>query len=369
MLRFFYLSIIFSLFIFFVIGFCTPVFSNGAVRSYVEPERSGFDKSVIGVLIDKKKYQSDIRLGGSGVSHDRGAAGKPPFFEAVFYNKNEKRTFLFCGEGEIVKSGGYYCLINYLKIEDYIACVLISEFERYDYEAWRALAVLVRTMVYKEIIDRKKMDILARHPGESFFLLCARTHCASYRGVMSRPRYEKALKAVRSTVNSGLFFDDSPVDVFYSACCGGKIIEARDIYHKLPRRAYLEEKKCPCETKAYSWKNIYNVSALNSLLGFEIKSVKIMRRPYYIIINEKMLYTFDEFISRIEKSRLPRLKSPFFNAYFIKNGGFLVVEGAALGHCAGLCMAGALKMAGRGSGYKKILNYYYKSCNLKSVDL
>ncbi len=337
---------------------------------FISSAAGGFDESTIAVLIDRKKYLSEIILSGAGIICITPAGEKINGSFVSFMDKEKKSSFTFAGEVKIIPcaSGGYE-LINLVRVKDYIACVLISELASGDYQTWRSLAVLVRTMVYKEIIDRSCDSSEARHPGAADFLICARTHCASYRGVLSKHLYFKALKAAKGTENIILTHGGRPVYSLYSSACGGKIVRAQIIYHALSGCEYFEDKTCHCPKGLPAWKNIYDGKKLSRLFGYSVRDIETSDNPYYIVINKKIRYTFDEFISRIEKSGLTRLKSPFFKVSRGGDGAFFVIEGVGLGHCAGLCIEGARAMSKAGADFKKILNYYYKSCILKSVDL
>jgi hypothetical protein len=353
--------------------FVSSAYANlpAGIKPYFIPSAAGrFDEATIAVLIDRKKYLSEIIISGAGVVCRTHGGEKINGSFVSFINREKKTAFAFAGEVKIIPAaGGGYELINYLKVKDYIACVLISELAGGDYETWRSLAVLIRTMVYKEIIDRSGVSSAARHPGAPEFLICARTHCASYRGVLSKRLYLKALKAAGGSAGIILTHGGAPVYSLYSSACGGKIVRARTIYHALDGCGYFEDKICRCPAGLPAWKNIYGARELSALLGYSVRGIETAAAPYYIVINKKIRYTFDEFISRIEKSGLTRLKSPLFKASYDESGNRFILEGYGLGHCAGLCIEGARVMSDEGADYKKILNYYYKSCILKSVDL
>lgn len=230
------------------------------------------------------------------------------------------------------------------------------------------MAALVRTLVCGAALTASFDPESSRHPYE-LFLLCARTHCASYRGIISRSRFVEASRAVERVAGLALYHGGRPVHCFYSSSCGGRVKSAADIYRGAAGAPYFEEKPCPCAHSAKRWKNVYPGAALSRVLGVRVAAVETSSPPYRIVVNSKFGYTFDEFIAAIEKSSLPRLKSPDFKAAYDPGSDSFVFEGTGLGHGAGLCIAGARAMAARGDGYKKILNYYYKSCILKSVDL
>jgi SpoIID/LytB domain protein len=320
------------------------------------------------VLIDKKKYLSEIRIIPGGSFFETGTGREIRYSTAVFSGREKNSRFDFPGELELASAGGWYYLINRVAVKDYIACVLISEMESEEPELVRAMAVLIRTLVFKEISDKYSDPGRARHPDENF-LCCARTHCASYRGIISRARYLKALNAVNSAACEVLFYGGRPVHCLYSSSCGGMVKKASDIYPGAASEVYFEEKECPCRSTVRRWKSVYGRKSLSRILGFGVERVEACAKPYRIVINGKFKYTFDEFISAIEKSGLPRLKSPDFKASYDETAGSFMFEGAGLGHGAGLCISGARAMAAAGCGHKKILNYYYKSCILKPVVL
>ena len=361
----------FQLCLFFTFITFAPANPAPAPLPYFMPSAAGgFDESTIAVLIDRKKYLSQFVLNGAVMICRTQAGEKINGALVSFINKEKKAAFTFAGEVKIIPAAdGGYELINYLRVKDYIACVLISELADGDCQTWQALAVLIRTMVYKEIMDRSCDSAEARHPRASNFLICARTHCASYRGVLSKELYLNARKAAQGVCDIILTHAGRPVYSLYSSACGGKIVRAQTIYHFLSGCQYFEDKICRCPAGRPAWKNIYHARGLSTLLGYSVRDIETTANPYYVVINNKIRYSFDEFISRIEKSGLARIKSPFFEVSKTDNGGFFIINGVGLGHCAGLCIQGARAMSKEGADFKKILNYYYKSCNLKSVDL
>lgn len=349
----------------------SPAFSQDIARLRLPAyfmAGGNFDDSTIAVLIDRKKYRADIEIISSG-------SVLPPEGEKLLCSRvrlggsRKSPVLKFPGLASVAADDEGYSLINYLTVREYIASVLISELETQNPDMLRALAVLVRTLVLKEINKRSSGEAGARHPGGAGFLICARTHCASYRGIVSERSYLKALSAVKDVSGMALLCDGSPVEVFYSASCGGNITRASEIYHSISGDAYFENKPCVCAAEARRWRNIYPAAELSRLFGFKIYSIEAQHSPYFIIINKKIKITFDSFISKIEKSGLVRLKSPFFEASYDRDRGAFVFNGLGIGHSAGLCIHGASIIQKRGGDYKKILNYYYKSCNLKSVDL
>ena len=304
--KFIHLIIIFSGFILFFLGpviffpFVLSALANpaAAVQPYfISAAAGGFDESTIAVLIDRKKYLSEIILSGAGIICRTPAGEKINGSFVSFIDKEKKSSFTFAGEVKIMPcGGGGYELINFVRVKDYIACVLISELASGDYQTWSSLAALVRTMVYKEIIDRSCASSEARHPGAADFLICARTHCASYRGILSKRLYLNALKAAEGTRDIILTHGGRPVYSLYSSACGGKIISAQTIYHALNGCRYFEDKTCPCPKGLPVWKNIYDRKKLSRLFGYSVRDIETTDSPYYILVNKKIRYTFDEFI-------------------------------------------------------------------------
>ena len=346
----------------FVLLAMPPFIFEAASEPFVSG-RAGFDSSTISVLIAKSLYSSDLQIIKSCETLEGNARAL-----ARLKTGDGFAVFKFAGSLEVVKNDGEYLLINKVKISDYIACVIISELDDGGDGLFAALAVLIRSLVHKEIIDRKSSERSARHPG-SPFLLCARTHCASYRGALGETILKKAAAAVKITGDQILTYKGLPVYSFYSSACSGTTIRASSIYPGVTGDDYLGEFECPCKNGLKKWRNVYDMRQMSGIFGFNVSSIESIGPPWRIVLSGKRTCTFDEFISLIEKSSASRLKSPFFSSETDEKKGAIILNGIGMGHGAGLCLKGAALLSKRGYDYKKILNYYYKSCILKTVEL
>jgi len=312
------------------------------------------DSAEIAVLIDEKPFSADLAV-------HKNAAG------ARIFNSNDITLFSAPGRLETVRSAGKNLLINHITVADYIAGTVFSEAGSYEPEFLSALAVLVRTMVYREILTRSG-GASGRHPADAPYILCARTHCASFRGMPSGVYSNRVRLAVGRTRNRILKYRGAAVDVYFSANCGGFRHTPSELYGGGAKDAdYFSSSRgpaCPCSVlKQRKWEAVLPAAELKRIFGFRVVSLEKTDRAA-VVVNNKIRLDFDRFMQMIERSKLGRVKSPGFVIRYDEKNDRYILNGAGVGHGIGLCDDGAAALAASGRNCLEILRFYYKGCDV-----
>ncbi len=315
------------------------------------------DSVEIAVLIDEKPFSSDFAI-------YKNAS------EARIFNSRDITLFSAPGRLETVRASGKTLLINRIFVADYIAGTVFSEAGSYEPEFLSALAVLVRTMVYREIVARSR-GAGGRHASDAPYLLCARTHCASFRGAPSGVYFNMIHSAVERTRGEILKYRGEAVEVYFSSGCGGVRHTPSELYGGSVKDAdYFSSAReliCPCSAiKKRKWKAVFPAAELKRIFGFNVVSLE-KTEGTAVIVNSKIRLDFDSFMKAIERSKLGRVKSPDFNIRRDERTGDYILNGTGLGHGIGLCDDGAAALAVSGRNYREILRFYYKGCESGAV--
>ena len=313
------------------------------------------DSVEITVLIDEKAFSADFSI-------DKSASG------ARIFNSKDITLLKAPGRLETVRAVDGTFLVNRLSVADYIAGVVFSEAAGGRPEFLSALAVLIRTMVYKEIRTRSA-GLDGRHACDAPYLLCSRTHCASFRGSPPVFQYNSVRAAVERTRNETLKYRGSPVDVYFSASCGGFRHTPSELYGGSDEAYFFKipERTCPCSIlNKRKWAAVFPAAGLKRIFGFQVFSLE-KTEGSAVIVNNKIRLSFDSFMKAIERSKFGRVKSPDFNIRHDEKTDSYILDGTGVGHGIGLCDDGAEVLAASGMSYREILRFYYNGCSTGSA--
>lgn len=174
--------------------------------------------------------------------------------------------------------------------------------------------------------------------------------------------------------------------IFFHAKCGGKTIRP-DLAWKYKVEGY-QGVKCPyCETHGMRpWQAKISVSRLNDFLNWSGEKKHIIGMSNNSHDKSKdlpMIAPDRESHSLLRMYRDGRaylvaksLLRKYFGRFKISSNNFLIhktskaeytIYGKGLGHGVGMCQLGALDMAQRGWGFKKILAHYFPGHKLKKI--
>lgn len=270
-----------------------------------------------------------------------------------------------------------------IKVKNYLKSAVIAETLAAGAENYKLTAVLIRTLAYSEYMKNADYKITLKTGGtvypenmprhyNSNFLLCSKTHCVSFKKCDNADKLKSAEAAVVETENKILTSGAVPVEIFFSANCGGYSHTPSELYGANFSYPYYQASgpnRCPCQTAGRrEWTSHISKKFLEKFSGVEIGSCEIFQNPYQIIINGKISINYDKLMHLIENSNYNRIKSPNFKTTIAKNSDSLIFYGTGIGHGIGLCQKGADILEKNGLNYTQILEFYYPGCEIKKIE-
>lgn len=249
-----------------------------------------------------------------------------------------------------------------MPLELYVARVLAGEGEPGAADAaQQALAVAIRTYA---IVN------MGRHRREGFDL-CDTTHCQVLRAASDSSR-----RAAMATAGRVLTLDGRPVEIFYSASCGGRSERAADVWPGAAQFSYLRSVADDVHEDEAPWVLDLSLEEIRQALaragfgGDRLKDISIDSRTGS---------------GRVARLRVPGLRpdaiagDPFRKAIgprlirstafsMTRSGDRVHFTGVGYGHGVGMCVIGAGKRAKRGESVEAILAQYYPRLVLASLD-
>jgi SpoIID/LytB domain protein len=250
-----------------------------------------------------------------------------------------------------------------IPLEVYVARVLAGEAEPGAADAaQQALAVAIRTYA---IVNQ------GRHRREGFDL-CDTTHCQVMRAANDYSR-----RAALATAGRVLTLGGKPVEIFYSASCGGRSESAADVWPGGTRFPYLRSVRDDVHEDEVPWVLTLTLDEIRQALvkagfgGDRLRDIEI-----------------DE---RTGSGRVARLKVPGLRPDAIDGGPFRMAigprqlrstafsltrignsvrfTGVGYGHGVGMCVIGAGRRARRGESLEAILGQYFPGLALMSLNV
>ncbi len=290
-------------------------------------------------------------------------AGFPAVFPAVggyrvtVPGKVEKRGYK--GSLYLEWDGRELVIINEVPLEEYVASVVLSEMGWQKTAAMRAQGVLARTWAVTHRRPKHLYDF-----GDL-------TNSQVYKGLF--PQTGKTLERLGETFGQLLLYKGKPVEVYYYGACSYRVFSAYEIWGKAV--PYLKKATLPGELKRGERKNqgwtcelvrekvdpIFTPEAKGVFPIDYRRGVKNGRLGVYV--NEHWVGV-DEFRLRIDRQLgWCTVRS---NDFFIEETGeTLLLRGRGFGHLVGLGQEEAVALAGAGYDYKKILQVFYKGCEME----
>ncbi|HBC73807.1 MAG: hypothetical protein A2008_06960 [Candidatus Wallbacteria bacterium GWC2_49_35] len=346
-----------------------------------------------------KNFSSSITVANGNLYVNSKRAGANKFW---LYPK--KNSFVkinakpYRGKFLVTAGAGGLTVINTVALEDYLKAVVPSEMEpNAGIEALKAQAVVARTYA---IATRGK------HKSAGYDL-CNTTCCQVYKGVSEENA--KTNRAVESTRALVILHSDKPINAYYCASCGGRTESVEEAWPGAKAVKYAKTVDCPYCAKddKMSWKykinqgefvakmrdagfNIdgvssaklydktgsgrYNTVEMRGGFGTLYYSAEIFRRIFgntnirssffNITIDKPKIATKDFKFNRIDD--IIKARNDFNNDNL--NNSYITFAGSGYGHGVGMCQHGAKKMAGTGSNFRRIINYYFtKEVNVKKI--
>ena len=247
-------------------------------------------------------------------------------------------------------------------LEVYVARVLSGEAEPGAADAaQQALAVAIRTYA---VVNE------GRHRREGFDL-CDTTHCQVMRGASELSR-----RAALATAGRVLTLDRKPVDIFYSASCGGRSESAAAVWPGGTKFPYLRSVPDNVHEDEVPWVLTLTLAEIRQALvkvgfgGDRLREIEIDERTssgrvatLHVPGLRPDAIAGDPFRMAIG----PRLiRSTAFS--LTRTGNSVRFTGVGYGHGVGMCVIGAGRRARRGETLEAILAQYYPGLALTALD-
>jgi stage II sporulation protein D len=260
--------------------------------------------------------------------------------------------------------------------ESAVASVVAAETSRRETEALKALGVVVRSYMRSHV---------GRHASEGFDF-CDTTHCQLFRGeqdLNDRIASPAVVSAVAGTAGQILRFEGRPVEVYYSAACGGVSATPLMVWGGSSTYPYTRIVCRWCHTSRFDrWERSASASdvlaALSSFVASTLtKGTEIItdcEHPSGFVRSvtlhdgaRKIALTADAFRRAIGlRLGWNTVLSPTFTVE--RRGSKFLFRGRGFGSQVGLCEAGAVVQAAAGRSYREILSYYYPGAVVSEQD-
>ena len=265
---------------------------------------------------------------------------------------------------------GNVTVINELGIDGYLYGILPREIgPDWPEESLKAQAVVSRTFALRN---------LSRHESAGYNL-CARDHCQVYGGLDGEA--PETNRAVDATHHAVLAWKGSLANTFFFANCGGRTADPADAWEGSESIPYLRSVRCRfCRNgRHFRWDAVVDERTLlqsfdRAGVGIErpIRSIKTSGtthsgRAASVVIR----HAGGEVRLRAGRFRMIAgpavVRSTMISGVRRTKGGFYFF-GKGWGHGVGLCQEGAKSLAGRGTGYEDILDFYYPGTVLSVLE-
>ncbi len=255
---------------------------------------------------------------------------------------------------------------NTVPLEEYVAAVVGKEYGLEDTEGTKAMAVVARTFVLREMGRR------GNAPGDG-------VSAQVYHGLdAATDATREAAEASRGQI---LTYEDGPIVAVYSASNGGHSASNSDVWagEALPylrsRRDRFDRAASPHNDWLSRLTRDRVHAALSDFLGATVTSIKVGDRSRDGRVRTVRVDLQDGPSQDVSGTDFRNLLAGRFGATTLrstlfkitKEGDHYVFEGSGFGHGVGLSQWGAHEMANRGYNYEEILRFYYPGARLQTV--
>jgi SpoIID/LytB domain protein len=259
----------------------------------------------------------------------------------------------------LLSTGG---AVSSTPLELYVARVLAPEAEPGAADAaQQALAVAIRTYA---IVN------MGRHRREGFDL-CDTTHCQVMRAANDMSR-----RAALATAGRVLTLDGKPVEIFYSASCGGRSETAADVWPGGTKFPYLKSVKDDVHEDEVPWVLEMTLEEIRQALvkagfgGDRLRDIEIDGRTHSGRVARLHLSGLRPDAIAGDPFRMAigarQLRSTAFS--MTRSGSNVRFTGVGYGHGVGMCVIGAGRRARRGETVEAILGQYFPGLALTALD-
>ncbi len=249
-----------------------------------------------------------------------------------------------------------------IPLEVYVARVLAGEAEPGAPDAaQQALAVAIRTYA---IVNE------GRHRREGFDL-CDTTHCQ-----VMRTANDYSRRAALATASRVLTLQGKPVEIFYSANCGGRSERAGDVWPGGTRFPYLRSVPDNVHEDEAPWVLTLTLDEIRQSLvkagfgGERLRDIEIDERTSSGRVARLHLRGLRPDAIAGDPFRMAIGARQFRSTAFsmTRSGNSVRFTGTGYGHGVGMCVIGAGKRARRGESLDAILGQYFPGLALLSLN-
>ena len=291
-----------------------------------------------------------------------------PFFIVLIYNKNYKEIELnYINTVYIRVKRNKTDEIEKIPLEEYIVGVLAGEMPiNFDIEALKAQAVASRSYALKrmEYNKDKEYDVVDSIMNQVYL---DNDYLKDAWGLNYVKNINKLRKAVNSTIDEYLEYDNKVVDAMFFSTSNGYTEDSNNIFNF--DCAYLKSVESPWDkdvSSAYLTTKVMNLTEFYKELGIpysknlniEIEKRSSTNRILLLKINDK------EFKGTDIYNKLS-LRSTDFTIDL--EGQSVSITTKGYGHGVGMSQYGALGMAKSGYTYDQILHHYYQNTTLTKL--
>jgi SpoIID/LytB domain protein len=249
-----------------------------------------------------------------------------------------------------------------IPLEVYVARVLAGEAEPNAADAaQQALAVAIRTYA---IVN------MGRHRRDGFDL-CDTTHCQ-----VMRTANDMSRRAAMATAGRVLTLNRKPVEIFYSASCGGRSESAADVWPGGTKFPYLRSVRDDVHEDEVPWVLTMTLDDIRQALvkagfgGNRLRDIEIDGHTHSGRVAKLHLSGLRPDAIAGDPFRMaigPRLlRSTQFS--MTRRGNSVRFTGVGYGHGVGMCVIGAGRRARRGETVEAILAQYFPGLALLPLD-
>ena len=259
--------------------------------------------------------------------------------------------------------------------EDMVGALAAELPQDYNYEVYKAQAVIIRTNARKIAKDGNQLSAAQLQMGyyseEEMKTSLGTQRCAEYR--------KKLQNAIRETSGEVLTYEGNYIDALYHSVSVGKTASAMDVYGKDVPYLVSVASNGDVEAKDYMSNVTFTYEQLVEKLGGDAAAVQqnygLSQENYIsmISITEK---SEAGYVKKVQLGSQVKAGEEFRNMlslpslyFYMENlNGTLRIVSLGKGHGLGMSQFGANKMANEGNHYKDILNYYYKNVEISEIN-
>ncbi|MBI2943748.1 MAG: SpoIID/LytB domain-containing protein [Candidatus Wallbacteria bacterium] len=213
------------------------------------------------------------------------------------------------------------------------------------------------------------------------FDLCDTTHCQRFAGIV-RSASARERAAADAVVGLYLELGGRPLPAFYTAECGGRLERPSDLWGPIP--SIFQSRPDPgCVRREWTvamaredWQRALERAAGRRLAGpvraaFEVKRSSEdtggLASAFAASAGGRSIEAPFESVAREVRAATGRWAMRSRRLVLVDRAGQVRLTGNGRGHLAGMCQAGAARMATQGRGFREILAFYYPGAGLRHV--